>query len=206
MPPDIRRNKQCFALSRRAEADDQHTLHDTVTTSARIQKRLRSRLPFSEQAKQLTSDAHGKTNMAWAEATWKTRWDTMYCRLREIIATPLRKHIGHDQTRHSLVRLNRVITAYGRFKYNMNQMGVSPSVLCGVRRCKLDCSPHCQRVSSTQLQRGLGHIEHCRTQLASRPAVCRIEDESSIKHKTNWSQTSSACFAYFNIGVMCKSL
>ena len=153
LSPDIRRNKQCFALSRRAEADDQHTLHDTVTTSARIQKRLQSRHPFSEQAKQLTSDAHVKTNRAWAEGTWKTRWDTTYCRLREIIATPLRKHIGHDLTRHSLVRLNRVITAYGRFKYNMNQMGLSPSVLCGVPRCKPYRSPRRQRVSSTQLQR-----------------------------------------------------
>ncbi len=47
-----------------AEADDQHTLHDTVTTSAPGRKRLQSHHPFSEQAKQLTNDAHGKTNRA----------------------------------------------------------------------------------------------------------------------------------------------
>ena len=33
MPPYIRRNKQCIALSRRAEADDQHALHNIVTAS-----------------------------------------------------------------------------------------------------------------------------------------------------------------------------
>ena len=64
IPPDIRRNKQCLALARLAEADDQHTLHDTVTPSAPGRKRLQSRHPFSEQSKQLTSDAHGKTSRA----------------------------------------------------------------------------------------------------------------------------------------------
>ena len=63
-------------------------------------------------------------------------------------------------------------------------MGLSIAIsIVWVWRCTPDRSPHCQRVSSTQLQRGLGHIEHCRTQLASRPAVCRTEDESSIKRK-----------------------
>ena len=33
MPPDIRRNKQCLALSRRAESDDQHALHNIVTAN-----------------------------------------------------------------------------------------------------------------------------------------------------------------------------
>ena len=130
MPPDIRRNKQCLAFSRCAEADDQHTLHDTVTTSAPGRKRLRSFHPFSEQAKQLTSDAHGKTNRALAEGTWKTRWDPTHCRLREFIPTPSRKPIGHDLTRHSLVCLNCIRTGYGRFNYNMNLMGLSPSASC----------------------------------------------------------------------------
>ena len=82
---------------------------------------------YSEQAKQLTSDAHGKTNGAWAEGAWKTRWDTIHCRLLEFIHTPSSKPIGHDLTRHSLVRLNRIRTGYGRFKYNMSLMGLSPS-------------------------------------------------------------------------------
>ena len=34
MPPDMCRNKQCLALSCRAEAYDQHTLHGTMTTTA----------------------------------------------------------------------------------------------------------------------------------------------------------------------------
>ena len=130
IPPDIRRNKQCLALSRRAEADDQHTLHDTVTPSAPGRKRLRSRHPFSEQANQVTSDAHGKTSRAWADGTLKTRWDTTHCRLREFIDTPSRKPIGHDLTRHSLVRLNRIRTGYGRFNYTMNLVGLSPSASC----------------------------------------------------------------------------
>ena len=54
MPPDIRRNKQCLALSCRAEADDQHALHNIVTASTPGRKRLRSRHPFWEHAKQLT--------------------------------------------------------------------------------------------------------------------------------------------------------
>ena len=62
MPTDINRNKQCLVLSRHAEADDHHTQHDSVTTNAPARKRLRSRHSFSEQAKQLTSDAHGMTN------------------------------------------------------------------------------------------------------------------------------------------------
>ena len=64
LPPGIRRNNECLALSRRAEADDQLILHDTVTIGAPGQKRLRSHHPFSEQAKQLTSDAHGETSRA----------------------------------------------------------------------------------------------------------------------------------------------
>ena len=56
MPPDIRRNKQCLALSRRAEADDQHALHNIVTASTPGRKRLQSRHPFSEHAKQLTRE------------------------------------------------------------------------------------------------------------------------------------------------------
>ena len=39
MPPDIRINKQCLALSRRAEADDQHALHNIVTASTPGRKR-----------------------------------------------------------------------------------------------------------------------------------------------------------------------
>ena len=76
---DIRRNKQCVALSRLADADDQHTLHDTAT-SVPGRKRLQSHHPLSEQFKHLTSDAHGKTYRAWAEGTWKTRWDTKHYR------------------------------------------------------------------------------------------------------------------------------
>ena len=43
---------------------------------------------------------------------------------------PINKPIGHDLTRHSLVRLNPIRTGYGRFKSNMNQMGLSPSASC----------------------------------------------------------------------------
>ena len=91
MPPDIRRNKQCLVLSRRAEADDQHALHNIVTASTPGRKRLQSSHHFSEHSKQLTSDAHGKTNRAWAEGTWETRWDTTRCRLRTFIQTPIKQ-------------------------------------------------------------------------------------------------------------------
>ena len=130
MPPDIRRSKQCLALSRIAEAEDQHALHNIVTASTPVRKRLQSRHPFSEHAKQLTSDAHGKTNRAWAEWTWETRWDITRCRLKTFIHTPSNKPIGHDLARQSLVCLNRIRTGYGRFKSNMNRMGLSPSASC----------------------------------------------------------------------------
>ena len=55
------------------------------------------------------------------------RCDTIHCILRELIHTPSSKHICHDLTRHSLVRLDRVRTVYGRFRYSMNLMGLSPS-------------------------------------------------------------------------------
>ena len=70
---------------------------------------------------------HGNTNRAWEERTWETRWEITLCRLREFIDTPSNTHVEHNLTRHSLVRLNRIRTGYGRFKYNMNQMELSPS-------------------------------------------------------------------------------
>ena len=130
MPPDIRRNKHCLALSRRAEADDQHALHSIVTASTPVRKRLHSHHPFSEHAKQLTSDAHGKTNRAWAEGTREMIWDITRCRLKTFVHTPSNIPIGHDLTRQSLVRLNRIRTGYGRFKSNMNRMWLSPAASC----------------------------------------------------------------------------
>ena len=47
---------------------------------------------------------------------------------------------------------------------------------CNLHKSKMNADYH----------RGLGHIEHCRMQLGSRPAVCRTEDESSIKRKKNF--------------------
>ena len=64
------------------------------------------------------------------QGTLKKRRDTTHCLLRECIHTPSSKPICHDLTRHSPVRLDRVRTCYGRFKYNMNLMGLSPSASC----------------------------------------------------------------------------
>ena len=126
-------------------ADDQHALHNIVTAG---RKRLQSCHPFSEHAKQLTSDAHGKTNRAWAEGTWATRWDTTCCRLRTFIQTPSNKPIGHDLARYSFVRLNCIRTGYGRFNANMNQMGLSPSASC---ECGARPDRTTQRVSAAPL-------------------------------------------------------
>ena len=84
-------------------------------------KRLQSDHPFSEQTKQLSKDARGKTHMGWVEETWETRWDITRCQLREFIQTPSNNPIGHDLSRHSLVRLDRIRPGYGRFKSNTNQ-------------------------------------------------------------------------------------
>ena len=53
-----------------------------------------------------------------------------------------------------------------------------------VRLGKPDRTPHGQRMPATQMQRGLGRVGHCSTQLALRPAVWRLE-ESWIKRKKN---------------------
>ena len=44
--------------------------------------------------------------------------------------TPSNKPVGHDLARHPLVRLYDIITGHDRFKYIMNQMGLSPSASC----------------------------------------------------------------------------
>ncbi len=124
MPKYIRRNKQCLI------PHNQHALHDTVTTSAPVRNRLQSCHMFAEKAKQLTGDAQGKTNRTWVEGTWKIRWHTTHCILAEIIHSPSSTDKCHDLTRHWIVRLDRVRTFYGRFKYNMNLMGLSPSASC----------------------------------------------------------------------------
>ena len=64
------------------------------------------------------------------QGTLEKSWDTTHCLLREFIHTPSSKPICHNLTRHSLVRLDRVRTCYGRFKYNVNLMGLSPSASC----------------------------------------------------------------------------
>ena len=50
--------------------------------------------------------------------------------IRTFIHTPSNKPIGHDLARQSPVRLNRIRTGYGRFKSNMNRMGLSSSASC----------------------------------------------------------------------------
>ena len=104
-PSNSTRYSRLVLQPARATADwsfNQHALHNIVTASTPGRKRLQSRHPFSENAIQLTSDAHGKTNRAWAEGTWETRWDTTRCRLRTFIQTPSNKPIGHDLARYSL--------------------------------------------------------------------------------------------------------
>ena len=73
-----------------------------------------------------------------------------------------------------LVHLNHVRTGYGRFKCNMNLVGLSPSTSC---ECGAEnqTAQHMASKCLLQLPRGLGRVGHCSTQLASRPAVCRIE-------------------------------
>ena len=60
----------------------------------------------------------------------KTGHDALPIKLRDFIATSLNKPVGHDLTRDLPVSPNRRRTGYDRFKYSMNQMGLSPSVSC----------------------------------------------------------------------------
>ena len=77
------------------------------------------------------------------EVTWKTRVNKYF------IPTPL-KPVEHDLT---LVCCNCIRTGYGRFKYNMNQMRLSPlNSIVWVRCWKSECIPHDQRVSDTPMQ------------------------------------------------------
>ena len=109
-PPYIRRNKQCLALARLAEADDQHTLHTMVTTTAPLRKRLRSRHPFSEHTRCIISDTAGKSRTTWTNEAWLRTWDGTPCRLRGFIPIPSIKPVGHELSGHSLARLNQIRT------------------------------------------------------------------------------------------------
>lgn len=53
------------------------------------------------------------------------------CQLREVtlVVVSSSKPISHDLDQCSLVRLN--LTGYGRFNYNIKQMGLEPSASCG---------------------------------------------------------------------------
>ena len=127
-----------------------------------------------------TVPLNGRPHMACAEETWKMRCDTIHCILRELIHTPSNKPICHDLTRQSLVRLDRVRTVYGRFKYSMNLMGLSPS-----HQHRVSAALQARRLttlSSTPFLRGLGPHWTRPHATAWRHAVCRIE-ESSIKRK-----------------------
>ena len=175
MPKYIRRNKQCLI------PHNQQALHDTVTTSAPGRKRQQSCHMFSEQAKQLTGDAQGKTNRTWVEGTWKIRWHTTHCILAEFIHSPSSTDICHDLTRHSIVRLYRVRTFYGRFKYNMNLMGLSPSASC---ECGAASQTAHLLASECPLHSYCGDLVTLNTTERNGFAICMCHiEKSSIKRK-----------------------
>ena len=74
----------------------------------------------------------------------------------------------------------------GRVQHVPGATGTVAISIVWVRRCKPDRTTHRQRVSSIQLQRGLGHLEPCRTELVPGPAMWCIEQSSTKRKKEKW--------------------
>ena len=133
MPPDIRRNKQCLALSRRAEADDQHALHNIVTASTPGRKRLQSRHPFSEHAKQLTRELR------------RSRKDQ-----QDVGRSDLGNEMGHHTLPIKNVHPNSLKQTHMTWSSTILAGTVAISIVW-VWRYRPDRTTHCQRVSAAPL-------------------------------------------------------
>ena len=73
-PPPLRREAAVLALSRKAQANEDHLLH-MMLQERPTRARLKSRRPFSQQAHHLSDLAPpGVTKQSWLRTRWKDDW------------------------------------------------------------------------------------------------------------------------------------
>ena len=129
-PPTLRREAAVLALSRKAQANEDHLLHRMLQERP-TRARLKSRRPFSQQAHHLSDLAPpGVTKQSWLRTRWKDDWlAAPPSRLHNFIRDP-HSVPGLDLPRKQWTTLNRLRTGVGRFSSSMLKWGLKDSSVC----------------------------------------------------------------------------
>ena len=124
-----RREAAVLALSRKAQANEDHLLHRMLQERP-TRARLKSRRPFSQQAHHLSDLAPpGVTKQSWLRTRWKDDWlAAPPSRLHNFIRDP-HSVPGLDLPRKQWTTLNRLRTGVGRFSSSMLKWGLKDSCL-----------------------------------------------------------------------------
>ena len=114
-PPTLRREAAVLALSRKAQANEDHLLLRMLQERP-TRSRLKSRRPFSQHAHHLGDLAPpGVTKQSWLRTRWKDDWlAAPPSRLHNFIRDP-HSVPGLDLPRKQWTTLNRLRTGVGRF-------------------------------------------------------------------------------------------
>ena len=129
-PPTLRREAAVLALSRKAQANEDHLLHRMLQERP-TRARLKSRRPFSQQAHHLSDLApSGVTKQSWLRTRWQDDWlGAPPSRLHNFILDP-HSVPGLDLPRKQWTTLNRLRTGVGRFSSSMLKWGLRDSSVC----------------------------------------------------------------------------
>ena len=129
-PPTLRREAAVLALSRKAQANEDHLLHRMLQERP-TRARLKSRRPISQQAHHLSDLAPpGVTKQSWLRTRWKDDWlAAPPSRLHNFIRDP-HSVPGLDLPRKQWATLNRLRTGVGRFSSSMLKWGLKDSSVC----------------------------------------------------------------------------
>ena len=111
-PVDIRRNKNCINLYKRA-ADASHILHNLLHNPApAVQPKLQNLLTSLVQA--LVNRIDDTTSPeSWAQWLWRSRWNNVNHRLQNFISVPTQKPSGYGLRRKNWVLLNCIRSGHG---------------------------------------------------------------------------------------------
>ena len=128
-PADIRRNKNCINLYKRA-ADASHILHNLLHNPApAVQLKLRNLLTSCVQA--LANGIDDTTSPeSWAQSLWCSRWNNVNHRLQNFISVPTPKLPGHGLRRKNWVLLNRIRSGHGCYACFMHKTGARDNPYC----------------------------------------------------------------------------
>ena len=132
-PPDIRRKATTLAITLKSE-EKEHLLHETVAR-ARSQhgesRRLKSRMPFSQQVVELTETMQPDQIVKdWIAKEWKAQWHKTTSPLKRFIQDPTATIPGCNLPRSAWSKLNRLRSGVGRFNANLYRWGLAESPAC----------------------------------------------------------------------------